>query len=363
LPIIGPELATYGVVQPIAREMGLMTLGTLQQRIGDAAADACWNAATPTASIYNTKAPPVAATDGTVFTKAPPAAEDCRPAVWARFFGQHVNDHYQAFADPRASGWMGGFQGGVDLYRGSLWGGGRDFAGLYFSYGTGTVDVSGLVTNPEATSYILTHTGKFGLAAYSAGGYWTHYGPTGWYLDAVLQGTWYDGSASTQFASLPTKGTGFVSSLEGGYPIPLPVFGPGFELEPQAQIIWQQVSFDNANDGLGPVGLGTTSGATGRLGLRGKWTIVGDNGELYQPYVRANVWRDWDAQATTTFGIDQVPLNEQATRLEFAGGLTARINDHFSVYGQAGYQFAVSQTTAGVARNAVMGDVGVRYQW
>ena len=28
LPIIGPELATYGVVQPIARQLGMTTLGT-----------------------------------------------------------------------------------------------------------------------------------------------------------------------------------------------------------------------------------------------------------------------------------------------------------------------------------------------
>jgi len=119
----------------------------------------------------------------------------------------------------------------------------------------------------------------------------------GWHFDAVLQGTWYNGSASTQSSSLPTRGTGFVSSLEGGYLIPLPFFGPCFVLEPQAQIIWQQVTFDNANDGLGPVDLGTTS--------------TGVDGEMWQPYVRANVWRDWDAQATTTFGIDQVPLNEQ----------------------------------------------------
>jgi Autochaperone Domain Type 1 len=34
-PIIGPELPTYGAVQPIARQMGLATLGTLNQRIGD----------------------------------------------------------------------------------------------------------------------------------------------------------------------------------------------------------------------------------------------------------------------------------------------------------------------------------------
>jgi outer membrane autotransporter protein len=372
-PIIGPELATYGVVQPTAREMGLMTLGTLQQRVGDTAANLCTTLSAPAGALI-TKAPPAAtngccpaatpSSDGALITKAPPVAVGgCWPSVWGRFYGQEVNNQYQAFAEPRATGWMGGFQGGIDLYRGSLWWPGTDVAGLYFSYADSTIDVTGLVTNPEATAFILTHTGKLGLNAYSVGGYWTHYFPGDAYLDAVLQGTWYNGGASTQFASLPINGSGFVSSLEGGYPIPLVVFGPRFVLEPQAQIIYQQVAFDNANDGLGPVSLGTTSGATGRLGVRGQWTFVGQNGELWQPYVRANVWRDWGAEATTTFGIDQVPLNEQATRLEFAGGLTTKIDPHLSFYGQAGYQFAVSQTTDGVRRNAVMADVGVRYQW
>ena len=83
---------------------------------------------------------------------------------------------------------------------------------------TCSADVTGLVTNPAATAYILTHTGSMNLDAWSAGGYWTHVGPGGWYLDAVLQGTWYGGSASTQFARLNTDGTGFIASLEGGYP-------------------------------------------------------------------------------------------------------------------------------------------------
>jgi autotransporter-associated beta strand protein/YVTN family beta-propeller protein len=34
-PIVGPRLATYGVVQPIARQLGLTQLGTLHERIGD----------------------------------------------------------------------------------------------------------------------------------------------------------------------------------------------------------------------------------------------------------------------------------------------------------------------------------------
>jgi outer membrane autotransporter protein len=346
-PIIGPELATYGVVQPIARQMGLTTLGTFHERVGDAAADAaCLNATL----------------DSVAITKAPVLQSNCRPAVWGRLFGQQIDNHYQALADPRASGQVAGIQTGVDVWRGSLIPGHNDTAGLYFAYGNGNVGVDGLVTNAAATAYMLQHTGSLNLNAYSLGGYWTHYGPSGWYIDAVLQGSFYNGNAATQFANLSTNGTGFISSLEAGYPISLPWFGPRFVLQPEGQIIWQRVSFDDANDGLGPVALGTTSGASGRLGLRGKWTINDPAGRVWQPYVLANVWRDWGAGVNTIFGPDPVPLAEQATRLEFAGGFSAKILPGLSFYAQAGYQFAVSGTDGG-RRDGVKGDVGVHYTW
>jgi outer membrane autotransporter protein len=221
------------------------------------------------------------------------------------------------------------------------------------------LSVDGLLTNPAPTGYVQGRTGTLGLNAYSSGGYWTHYGPGGWYLDAVVQGTYYSGNATTQFAMLPVTGAGFISSLEGGYPIPLPL-GPRFVLEPQAQIIWQQVTFRDSNDGLGPVALGSTSGPTGRVGIRAQWTIVDDNGQVWQPYARANLWRDWDAAATTTFGVDRVPLIEQATRLEFAGGMSAKLNASVSLYAQAGYQFALD---GAFIRNGIQGDVGLRYVW
>jgi outer membrane autotransporter protein len=347
VPIIGPELATYGVVQPIARQMGLTTLGTFHERVGDAAADAaCLNATL----------------DGVAITKVPVPESNCRPAVWGRLFGQQIDNHYQALADPRASGQVAGIQTGVDVWRGSLIPGHSDSAGLYFAYGNGNVGVDGLVTNAAATAYILQHTGSLNLNAYSLGGYWTHYGPSGWYIDAVLQGSFYNGNAATQFANLPTNGTGFISSLEAGYPIPLLWFGPRFVLQPEGQIVWQRVSFDDANDGLGPVALGTTSGASGRLGLRGKWTINDPAGRVWQPYVLANVWRDWGAGVNTMFGPDSVPLAEQATRLEFAGGLSAKILPGLNLYAQAGYQFAVSGTDGG-RRDGVKGDFGVHYTW
>ncbi|WP_426612191.1 autotransporter outer membrane beta-barrel domain-containing protein [Bradyrhizobium sp. McL0616] len=332
-PIIGPELATYGSVQPMARQIGLTTLGTLNQRIGD------------TMTLFN------AGTDPNGWDRSD----------WARMFGQQINGHSRAFADPRASGWLAGFQGGVDLWRGSTIPGHRDSAGLYFAYTQASANVTGLVTNPTVTGYMLTPTGTNDIEAYSAGGYWTHYGPTGWYLDAILQVTLYRGNATTQFSQLPIKGTGLAASLETGYPIPLPL-GAGFTLEPQVQIIWQRVAFDDANDGLGQVGMGTTSGPIGRLGLRGQWNFQASNGTLWQPYVGVNYWRGWGADATTNFGVDQVQLKENMQTVEAFVGCTGKFGRSFSVYAQGGYQFGVGSTINAGPRGA-KATAGVRYSW
>jgi outer membrane autotransporter protein len=358
-PIIGPEIATYGVVQPIARQLGMTTLGTLHERIGD----------TMLYGNTSTSCAPIGDPQDGILRKAPAkASTDCAnagwgPSVWGRVIGQQIDNHYGAFADPRASGQLLGFQTGMDLWRGEWMPGHRDAAGVYVGYANANVDVSGLVTNEAATGYVLRKTGGLNLDAWSGGAYWTHYGPHDWYLDAVAQATQYNGAASTRFARLDTSGFGFLTSLETGYPVRLPMFGPGFVLEPQAQIVWQHVSFDDANDGLGAVALGTTSGASGRIGLRGRWTIVSDSGQVWQPYVRANLWRDWGAQPTTTFsGADLVPLLEQATRLQLGGGVSVRMNTSVSFYANADYQFAVGNTDGG-RRDGIRGAAGMRYMW
>jgi outer membrane autotransporter protein len=364
-PIIGPELATYGVVQPLARQLGLSILGTLDDRVGDTyEPNGCAAAPAPETSSVDL---PTRKSGSTLPTRKPgPAAAPCplfAPSVWGRFFGQTVDNHYQAFADPRASGNLGGFQGGIDLLRGSLIAGQYERAGLYGAYGDVNSDVTGLVTNPAATAYVLTHTGSMNLDAWSAGGYWTHVGPGGWYLDAVLQGTWYYGSASTQFAKLNTDGTGFIASLEGGYPFAWPQLGPGFVIEPQGQILWQKVSFRHDYDGLGDVALGDTTGPSGRIGLRTKWTITTAGGQVWQPYLRGNLWRDWGAEANTVFsGTDSVPLLNQATMLELGGGLTGRINANVSVFANVDYEFAVG-AAENEKRNGVRGAFGARYTW
>ena len=357
-PIIGPEIATYGVVQPLARQLGLASLGTLNDRAGDTYTEGSAPCVTASAPVVR-KGPelaPAASTAGCGLTGWP-------SSVWGRFFGQSIDNHYRAFADPRADGHLAGFQAGIDLLRGSFIAGQEERAGLYVAYGNTDVDVKGLVTNPAATAYILSHTGKLDLDAWSGGAYWTHVGPGGWYLDAVLQATRYGGSATTDFAKLDTTGTGFISSLEGGYPFALPQFGPGFVIEPQAQILWQRVAFEHDNDGLGDVGLGKTSGTSGRVGVRAKWTILTAGDQVWQPYVRVNLWEDWGAQARTIFsGTDVTELLARGKRLQFGGGLTTKINANLSLYANADYEFAVGNTDGG-KRDGIRGAVGLRYSW
>ncbi|MBB5510050.1 outer membrane autotransporter protein [Paraburkholderia sp. JPY681] len=333
-PILGPEIATYSVVQPLARQLGLTMLGTMHERIGDTLTDAGGGM----------------------------GGGGISRSAWGRVFGQQVDNRYQTYTDARAHGQVIGVQAGLDLWRGSFLPGHHDVAGVYFAYGNGNVDVDGLVTNADATAYVLSHTGKVNLNAYSGGAYWTHYGPGGWYIDAILQGTHYDGDATTQNARLPISGSGFATSLEAGYPFSLPL-GPGFVLEPQAQVIWQHVGLSEENDGLGPVDPGSTSGVSGRLGLRGQWTLERANGQVWQPYVRANLWRDWGAGATTTYsGVDHVPLSQQSTRMDFAAGVTAKLDTRMSLYGQFGYQFSINASATG-SHKGVWGDIGFRYTW
>jgi outer membrane autotransporter protein len=231
------------------------------------------------------------------------------------------------------------------------------------AYGNLDAGVSGLVTNPAATGYERVHTGKVSLDAWSGGAYWTHIGPGGSYLDAVLQASRYGETASTDFAKLSTRGTGFISSLEGGYPFAFPRLGPGFVIEPQAQILWQRMAFSQGNDGLGQVGLDKTAGGSGRLGIRAKWMIQTAGGQIWQPYLRANLWEDWGARARTTFsGTDVTELLARGRRLQLGGGLTARIDVNLFVYANTDYEFELGHTDGG-KRQSIRGAVGLRYSW
>jgi hypothetical protein len=52
---------------------------------------------------------------------------------------------------------------------------------------------------------------------------------------------------------------------------------------------------------------------------------------------------------------------DQATRLEFAGGVTAKLSAYWSRGAQGGYQLAAGEPNTGIRRDGVVGDAGMRY--
>lgn len=334
-PIIGPEPPLYSVIAPIAQQLGLLTLGTLHERVGDNPD----NLGQGSGYLGQT------------------------PIVWGRIFGQHINNQYRNFFASTANGNLSGFQSGIDLWRGALLPEHRDRAGFYAAYSNANVSVDGLQTNTELTGYTRQSAGNLNLDAWSGGLYWTHYGPNDWYLDSVLQITRYGGHASTEFAKLGTPGTGFIASLESGYPFPLPQFGPGMVLEPQAQVVWQRVEFSDGTDSQGKVALGNTSSTSARLGASAKWQFLSVSGRLWQPALTANLWKDWNGRARTVFDdVTTVPTLSSSNRLELGGALTVKLKDNLSLYGNAAYQLAVGHTDGGT-RDGIKANAGLSYRW
>jgi outer membrane autotransporter protein len=148
------------------------------------------------------------------------------------------------------------FQGGHDLYRVEHPDGSRDHAGFYVAAGMGGADVTHFTG-------LTAGTDKFDAA--SLGGYWTHFGSSGWYLDGILQGSWYDIKANGGLGTVKTGGTGFASSLEGGYPFWL---GRGWLIEPQAQVVYQTVGLDDAADSAAAVRFQDVDSLAARVGVR-----------------------------------------------------------------------------------------------
>ena len=203
---------------------------------------------------------------------------------------------------------FGALQAGVDLYRREGQDGSRDNAGLYAAFGHGEVDVE---------HNLLGFTIKGGedkFDACSIGGYWTHFGPSDWYLDGVLQATWYDASmtGARGLRDGETDGWGLAASIEGGYPFH---FGDGWLIEPQAQLVYQTIDLADFNDGFADVRYSDEDSLAGRIGARlaRTWDLEepqGDGPGAGSPpepvrqasvWLRADLWHEFIAQPTTEF--------------------------------------------------------------
>jgi len=208
----------------------------------------------------------------------------------------------------------------------------------------------------QALGWNNLSTGKIKVDATSVGGYWTHIGPSGWYLDGIVMGTWYGGNArSVSGAGIDNDGSGITVSLEGGYPFALT---DNWQLEPQAQLIWQRAWLDDQQDAFSSVSFDSNDAVTGRIGARLQGNYQTARG-LFQPYLKANLWHNFKATDTVLFGTDPITTQAESTSLELGGGIVHNFTKNVSAFATADYTFDVS----GERKRAFEGNIGLTVKW
>jgi outer membrane autotransporter protein len=318
IPLFNPEVALKSVVPSVARTLGVITLGTFNERQGDQLL----------------------------------VRGDTKVNAWGRVFGQQTREHFAQGARPDFDGTFVGFQAGADLWRLEGTNGHSDHIGFYVAQARATGSAHGLVDAFEGSL-----AGRLNLDASSYAGYWTHLGPSNWYIDAVLQGTHYYTSAnSVRGIGNNFTGSGFAASIEAGYPV---VLAQWLTFEPQIQGIWQRVSFDDTANPFSTITFDRADVFTGRAGalLRGAFGSVGAQ---WQPYLKGNVW--WGSNGFDTVRFNDFPIStgrNGGTALEGGGGVTGKLTKNTSVYGDASYLTSVS----GESRITLRGNLGLRVTW
>ncbi|WP_186420518.1 autotransporter outer membrane beta-barrel domain-containing protein [Bosea sp. CS1GBMeth4] len=369
LPNYRVEVPVDMAVPALANRFGLAMLGTYHDRAGEDYTDP---AAAPPARPVWCKDPakgyrctPTAQQNGYDADAATGEGER-RKAVWARVFGETgevgygskgMISRYSRFEKhgPSYDFGVAGAQIGMDLYRRLNDNGTRDIAGLYV--GAGRVD-------SEVKAVYGGKAGSTTMNGYSLGAYWTRKGASGWYVDAVLQGTWYDRirGNSVLGETLKTNGWGFTASLEAGYPVAL---GQGWALEPQAQLIYQRVSIDDGADSYGLVRYDDTNAVYGRLGARLTKAWTREDGRIVTVWGRANLWHAFGPDAKTTFsglsGNNPVALNTElgGTWAQFGLGVSGQISRTTSVFASGDYNLALGNANG----HSIAGRLGLKVVW
>jgi len=306
--------------------------------------------------------------------------DDYQRTTWGRFFGNtgqygngfsgSLSKRLDSFHDhgPSYDFSYAGVQLGIDLRRRENDEGKRDIYGLYLAYAHANADVYGLIDHGYGKK-----AGQTKMNAWSLAGYYTHVNPKGWYVDAVLQGTLYTDIEATsnihESQTLKTDGWGLLASLESGYPIQLDKgkkddSDKGWYIEPQAQIIYQYLSFKDGSDDFGLISFSDSSAFYGRIAGRlfRDWTTK--DGLKRHVWARASLWTSFGSQADTTFSNlsgkypTRLGIDLGGNWAQFDLGFSMQMNERLSLFLVGNYEVSLSNDGHGWG-----GRVGLQYKF
>lgn len=314
VPLYRPEVAAFVASVPAAHDLAAAMLGTFHERRGEQA---------------------LLRGDGAL------------PSTWGRIFAENSKIKWDGDVAPSLYGDLSGFQIGQDF---AGWGedGGTN---LRLGAFVGRSSTDGTVRGAAIGWNDLT-VGQIDVKATSLAGYATLVGASGWYVDAVVMRSWFDGnSAASTGEAIDIDGTGWAASLEIGYPLAL---SNRWTLEPQAQILWQRIKLDDRADAFSTIDFAAGDSLTGRVGLR----LQGEYGG-FQPYLHASLWHGLSGDQTTRFGTNPIRTDLGRTEAEVGAGLIARFGNSVAVHFKGDYGFDAD----GPRSRRYGGTVGITIRW
>jgi len=340
VPNFRAETSLYAAIPSMALLYGRNLLDTLDERVGEE---------------FNQRGA-LAAAPG--YYKAAPLNPASQYVGWGRIIGMNGVQHGDSLgvlggsAGPHFDYAFLGLQAGMDFYRQDRPDGSRDHAGGYFAIGT----------NRGQVAHFDGREGNSDFAAYTVGGYWTHFGPTGWYTDAILQGTFYDinSTANRGLPTFKTQGQGIAASIETGYPFR---FAGGWFIEPQAQLVYQNININDASDIAAQIRFADVDSLLGRIGARfGRTWALDDSFRTITAWIRPNLWNEFQGNPTTSFSSATgfIPFHADLGGLwgEVNVGVSAQVRSNATLYANASYQ---SRFDGGGF--AYTGKAGLRVNW
>jgi outer membrane autotransporter protein len=255
---------------------------------------------------------------------------------------------------PRFNYRISAMQTGIDLYRRNTNAGQRDYVGVYGAIG----QFSGNVRHAPGNALAGNDT----LDSYSLGGYWTHFGANNWYADTVVQLSRYDAKANSSRAGyrLGSTGVGMAASLELGLPIR---FRDAWNLEPQVQLVYQNISFKKAGDSAARFAWDDTESLLGRVGLRvARTSTQGAASKMQTIWGRVNVGREFMGKSSMLVSTASDPVqfvgNMQGSWIELQLGISLQWSRLVAFYANAGSKFGFDG-----ASRAYEGRIGARMSW
>ena len=252
--------------------------------------------------------------------------------AWARVIGKKTKDYGKNRFSFESD--IYGVQAGYDFSVKTDESGKRN-TGVYFSNLNASTDFFDKYRAENGMIVADKYTGKVKTRDFSLGVTTTKYYSNGLYLDLVGQVSFIKNKFNSRSdVQAKQNGKAIVLSAETGRTHKIT---ENFTLEPQVQLIYQNLKLKDFNDGLRQVHYGHDSAFRGRIGFRG--TFNKDKAtDSTSFYTLANIWHDFNGNIKANIGQDRVEEKYAKNMGEIGLGIQIPVTKTAYVYSDVRYE-------------------------